>query len=491
MNRKIYSLFGNLVFHFFLALSLIGLDDEKVFGQSARVKESEPTASAPPPAPTLTLTDVIRQIEENHPKLSSATTTRRIAVAKLLEKSGAFDVKLNFNSDYLRYNSTSSPGKPSTARQNEFSVERTLRNGVKIFGGSRLNRGNVKSPLSSTGGLGEYFAGAALPLLRDWRVNEKSIAEQQAALGTGVADADFAQTRLNLILDGTNNYWNWAAAKQKLDVNRNLFELAKTRAEQVRARVQAGDLPPIDQTEAAQEVQRRMGNIVKAELDLQKSGLKLSQYLWDANGQFAVLPDPQQAPPQFAAPLNLSAQVVDLGVKRALRQRPELITLDLNLATSELDEQLARNNRRPNLDLYVAPGRDFGDKSIGATMKFGVNFSVPVQRREADGQLAQARLKQQKNQFETNIARQKIIAEIREAAASVNAAHDRILLAQQELDLTRALEQGERTRFAAGDSTLFLVNTRERATAEAEIKLIDLRAEYEQALGQFKFATVE
>jgi hypothetical protein len=37
----------------------------------------------------------------------------------------------------------------------------------------------------------------------------------------------------------------------------------------------------------------------------------------------------------------------------------------------------------------------------------------------------------------------------------------------------------------------FLVNQRERATAEARIKLIEIQAEYEQAVAAFRAATVQ
>jgi hypothetical protein len=61
----------------------------------------------------------------------------------------------------------------------------------------------------------------------------------------------------------------------------------------------------------------------------------------------------------------------------------------------------------------------------------------------------------------------------------------RVALSGDSIDgkrLAKQLETGERKRFAAGDSTLFLVNQRERATAEALGRLIDIQLEYQQAL---------
>ena len=65
---------------------------------------------------------------------------------------------------------------------------------------------------------------------------------------------------------------------------------------------------------------------------------------------------------------------------------------------------------------------------------------------------------------------------------AIQAAVDRFRATDAEVLLAKQLETGERKRFAAGDSTLFLVNQRERATAEALGRLIDIQLEYQQAL---------
>jgi outer membrane protein TolC len=270
-----------------------------------------------------------------------------------------------------------------------------------------------------------------------------------------------------------------------------LLKISQTRAEQVINRVKAGDLPPIDETEATQEVQRRLGGVVKAERDLQKSTFKLSLYLWTSRGIPAPLPAPAQVPETLPMPSGLLPFVVQNGVERALSQRPELENLDLAQALSQVDSNLAQNARRPNFDLYIAPGRDTGIDSIGATIKMGVTVSLPFGRRAAEAQLAQAELKLQKIDNERQLAEQRISVEVKDLANAVNTAYGRFLLAEKELELARVLEEGERRKFALGDSTLFLVNQRERASAEAEIKVIDIRAEYEQALAAFRVATVE
>lgn len=459
-------------------------------GQMSPVGGSNSAVAAAAQQPALTLEQLLRQVEANHPKLRGAGVERRIADAKLLEKQGAFDPVIRVDSDYLRFNSNSLRGKLGTARQTEAGVEWLTRSGVKMFSGSRFNFGSVKSPLSATGDGGEYFTGVMLPLFRNRGINEKSAAEQQALIGLPLADAGFDAARIDLRLNAALSYWDWVAAKRRLDVNLRLLELARVRADQIRERVRGGDLPPIDQTEADQEVQRREGAAVKADRDLQKSSFKLTLYLWGDDGQPAAPPLPAQVPTNFRDPTFYADGQVRAGIESALVRRPELREITLTRDVTDIDVRLALNERKPAIDLYLAPGRDTGFASIGTTMKMGVTVELPLRRRRAEGQLAAAQLKMRKLDLDEQNERLRIAVEVRDAASAINTTSERYANAQREVSLARDLERGERAKFDLGDSTLFLVNQRERAAAEAEIKLIDIQAEHEQSVALFRAATV-
>jgi outer membrane protein TolC len=463
--------------------------------QSGRNPQAQAGTQAAKQFQSLTLDEVINLIELYHPKLRGADALRRTASAKRLEKQGAFDPVFSFGVDYLRFNSEFDPktlrGKPATSRLADAGVEFLTRYGMKVFAGSRYNFGKVKAPLSPTGNDGEYFVEFKIPFLRGARINEKTAAERQAFLGEPIADAEYQITRLELIFKAANSYWDWVAAKRKLDVARNLLDLAQFRAGAVRDRVTAGDLPQIDSVEADLEVQRRQGNLVKADRDLQKSAFKLSLFLWAPNGLPSPIPEEGNVPATQSLPVIFSTDQADTGQRYALDRRPELKVLDLAQDITQVDLDLARNQRMPALDLAFSPGRDAGQGSIGNTMKAGVSFTLPLRQRTADGRISQANLKLEKLAFDLANERRRITLEVLDAISAINTSYQRYLAAEQEVTFARALEDGERAKFALGDSTLFLVNQRERATAEARVKLIEVQAEYEQAVATFKTVTVQ
>ena len=145
----------------------------------------------------------------------------------------------------------------------------------------------------------------------------------------------------------------------------------------------------------------------------------------------------------------------------------------------------------PVLDLFVVPGRDTGIDSVGNTLKFGVNIVLPLRQRTAEGKMAAARLKIDKLSVEQRAEQQRIITEVADSISAINTTYDRYMVALKEVNLARDLERGERQKFELGDSTIFLVNQRERATAEAEVKLIDIEAEYQQAVAAYLAATAQ
>ncbi len=437
----------------------------------------------------LTLDRVLDQVRQNHPKLFSADLERRIAGAKLLEKQGAFDPGISLETDYLRYNDFSKRGKISKTFDNDLSFNWLTRSGLKVMTGGRYNTGDVKPPLYPTGDSGEYYIGAKLPLLRGFRMNDKVAAEMQAEIGIPMADAAYTETRLSVLLQAAYAYWNWAVADRKVTVAKNILSLAEVRCKAIEERVRQGDLPRIDAIEACQEVQRRQGNLYKSTREFEKNVFKLSRYLWEPGGNPSPLPKAAEIPVQLPEPLAFSEEDWMEGRKAALEKRPELKELNLQKEMTEVDLKSAKNQRLPVLDLFATPGYDTGGSSIGPSIKAGVVLTVPLRQRTAKGLIAAAQFKIQKLDLEQRLLLQQVLLEVDDAVSAINAAYQQYLAARQEYALARELEQGERDRFDYGDSTLFLVNQRERLTFEAAVKLLDLEAEYHQAKVNFQAVT--
>lgn len=430
----------------------------------------------------LTLEKTLEIVDKNHPKLASANRTKRMARAKRIEKQGAFDPKLTVDSDYMRYNNPSERGESKEATDNELSLGFLTRSGIQISPGIRYNMGSVKFPLSPTGDTGEYFTTIKAPLLRGFIVNDKSISERQAIVGESLADTEFYRTRLEILLNSSNAYWNWVSSKLKMDVASKLLDIAKFRAQAIKQRADQGDLPKIDIVEADQEVFRRQEVFIKTRRDFQNYSFKLALYLWDNNGKPYLTPAENNIPKKIEEPKDLSKLDSERAITSALTNRPEITSILLEKKITELDLKLAKNDVLPDLTVFANPGIDTGGKSIGPTIKAGVNLNANLRQRAARGRMETAKLKLEKLDLEKKNLELEIETEVKDVISEINATFERYVNANKELELAKKLEEGEREKFKYGDSTLFLVNQRERTRAEAEMKVVDILAEYKKSI---------
>jgi hypothetical protein len=78
---------------------------------------------------------------------------------------------------------------------------------------------------------------------------------------------------------------------------------------------------------------------------------------------------------------------------------------------------------------------------------------------------------------------------VQDALSALRAARAILDVVTAELQVTRELESLERDRFALGDSTQFLVNLRELASADAAVREARALADFQKALVRVDAAT--
>lgn len=428
-----------------------------------------------PDVPILARDLFLKQLEERYPKLLGAAAERDGASAKRLSKQGAFDPAFAASVENQRFNSSSTRGKSQNGTGTVLEVAGATPQGLKYSVGQIRNSGGVKSPKSSTGSAGTYFMEFKLPLLRGAGVNEKSVALGQARLDESAASFSLAGLRQDVFLEGAQAYVKWAGTQRKIEVAQQLLRTAEFRTSSLKEEIRLMQRAPIEGVEADAEVDLRRERLAAANRGVEEAALKLTKYVWDDTRPLESRAEP------IPRPTLLTDTEATEAEKQALEQRPELRLLALERDVVQLDGDLARNDRKWQLDLVYGPGRDLGTLGIGNTLKAGVSASLAFNQRDARGREELARLKAIKIAQETDLAMRQIELEVRDAVSAVNRAYERFLATEANVRRTREVEQGEQELFRQGASTLFLVNQRERATAEAEGRLIDAQVDAEQA----------
>jgi len=357
--------------------------------------------------------------------------------------------------------------------------------GVEIAGGLERNLGDLLNP-EITRGRSSYLA-LSVPLAKNLLLDKRRAVLQQARI---FRDQSLWERRLvvnDLLFDASVSYWSWVRAHQTRQLLSNVVEVSLQRFRLVRAGYQQGDRPALDTTEALTQLQSFQLSYNEATLELAKATLEISNFLWKSNDEPWYLPmaiRPDTASLQRAL---LSGSVPDLAglLESGMREHPKMKILDFKLRSLEIERRLKFQDLLPKVDLkYNLLSKGFatplqaGIEPFRNDFKFGLGVSMPVRLSQGRGLYREAGLKIRDTKLGQSQAGWEIENKIRYQFAELQLLRTQLT---QALDYVRSHEQlwrGEELRFRLGESSLFLVNSRENKLLEAREKLISVQTKY-------------
>lgn len=437
----------------------------------------------------LVLDEVLRSVEVNYPPLLATLLERDVAAGAATSAQGQFDTNLGVSTGADRF------GYYPNERFDAGVTQNLQWNGAQVYGGYRNGWGDFPAyrGLEDTRMAGEWRAGVKVPLLRGREIDERRAALSQTRIGQLLADLTVDQQRLVVRQLASTRYWDWVAAGQRLRIARDLLRVATERDMALREAAQLGSIAQVEVTENQRQILQRRAAIVEAERSLQQTAIALSLFYRDQFGESKIAVE-SQLPGNLPATQTLHDTQIEQDLVTALQKRPEVAAVAAQRAQTRIDIDLATNQTKPSLDLGLGVTSEAGGGAVKRgpnELKATLTFNVPWQRRVAEGKLQQASAKHSQLTQRERFARDQVSAEVRDAASAVRAAHERALLAASEVTVALDLADAERERFRLGDSTLFLVNLREQAAVDAELRLVAANLDYMRALTVYEQVTAK
>ncbi|WP_310474076.1 TolC family protein [Sandarakinorhabdus sp.] len=450
---------------------------------SRRALEADARAAAQPAATSpLALDEVLAASRYHAPQVLEALARVRGAEGRLLTTEGAFDTLFSANLEARPIGTVDG----SEAGVRLFQPLAT--NGGSVYAGYDVSRGRFSSSLAgnNTARLGRFTVGTLFSLLRDRDIDERRFNRAVASADVVLADNDRLLVAIG-VQARTIAAWNsWVIAGQRVTVFKGLLQLALDRQAGFKRQVAEGLRPAILLTENEQNILRRQTLVVQAEQALEQAAITLSLFWRDADGN-PIVPGADRLPRMLPPPLPVSDDMLT-----ALENRPDLRVVDVRIAQARTRLALDRNNFLPRLDLVAEVNQFVGDPGLGGRdyvgnqAKVGVTLTVPIQQRTARGRLSQTEAEIEAFQQRRRFIEDQIRAEI--GGLSVASRQSRRLLgiAIDEQDRALTMAGAERRRFQEGASDFFLVNLREEAAADAQVRRLD--AAFRQIVAQADLA---
>lgn len=435
-------------------------------------------------ATELTEDEVAGSTRRSFPLITAAARDVDAAEAALRSARGGFDPTWRSSA------AVEATGKYPTFRAQSVVEQPTPLWGTTAFVGYRIGQGTfaVYDGKAETNQLGEVRGGLRVPLWRDGPIDKRRASISQQELGLKVSESSRALSIMDAVRTSKLRYWDWVVAGHRLQALKGWLALADSRDVQLRERVARGDTSEIERQENQRTILQRRNAVTLAERDLQVAANELALYLRDEAGQLSP-PSRDRLPaklPELAL-TSVPANAEDV----ALGRRPELARLSAQRERVRIESDLASNQAKPAIDATAAVSKDLGEGDPGRAkpvVEAMVYVDIPLLNRSANGRVDAARAEQAKLELQLSLQRDRVLLDVQNARVSLRTAEERARTAAVELDVAKSLADAEWKRFTLGESTVLLVNLREQASAEAELRHIDALGDHRKAIANYHFA---
>jgi len=295
-------------------------------------------------------------------------------------------------------------------------------------------------------------------------------------------------------------YWDWYAAFLQLEIINESVTLADFRFKAIKELNIQGDLPAIDTLEAYLQYQDRLLRQQDASLFFRNQTLFVSTFLWNENGlplEFTEIVIPERnlqnnfpVPPAEAEIKGLVNELNRIHPKNQLNQ--------FKIETLGVERRLKAEYLRPKIDLSY----NFLTNQLGEPIndvqrfnqqdyKFGLTVAMPLFLRRARGDYQLANIKIKDAQLGLNLDQLALQNKFLESVNAWNVSYTQLNILNSVVENSLRLLQGEQRKFEAGESSLFLINSRELKwldsqvkQASQEAKIFKEKAKFEYSLGR-------
>ncbi len=428
-------------------------------------------------------------VKANHPVSKQADLLIETGEANLRRARGNFDPELK-----SAFNQKEFEGKEYyQLNTNELKIPTPL--GVELKAGYDNNTGTFADPENRTPQNGLTYAGIAVPLGKGLFFDERRQAVRQAEVFERATVLERTLMLNQLIFDASKAYWEWYSAWNSYTIFDASVQLAEFRFQGVLQSFEQGDVPAIDTLEAFILIQNRELSRNEAWIKVQQSMLEASNYLWSEDLQPLRLIDDTKPINygEFDIDDPIEETSIDFILSGIEQVHPKIMLYYNKLEDLNFERRMKVEKIKPklnvNYNLLNQPigGNPFEGYSAN-DYKWGLEFSMPLLLRKERGDLQITKLKINKTDLDRQQQTLEIRNKIRAYQVEIQNLYEQIDLYQKTVSNYTALLNGEIRKFEEGESSLFLVNSRENSLITAQVKLIELIAQYEKAQAGLEMA---
>ncbi len=336
------------------------------------------------------------------------------------------------------------------------------------------------------------FIGVTVPLIKDLVLDKRRAALKQAKLLNETAEVEQRAIINDIIMNALEMYWQWAYYYRAYEIMHQNVEVNKQRLAMVSKSFYNGERPAIDTVETLAQLQNFELQAQSLWLQAQNAKLLMSAYLWYDHDEPYQLPE-DVTPPKDWERNDFSLYRYDIPLDTLLQwaaQHPELQLYDYKMDILDIERRLKFQDMLPKLDFsYYQLGKGYNfvnTISEGPIFRdnyqYAFKFQMPLTFTQGRSNYKQTLLKIEETSLDQSLKQNNIALKVQSYYNEFITLKRQLQIQEAANDNYKKLLRAEEIRFANGESSLFLINSRENKYLEAQQKLIELKAKYCKAV---------
>jgi len=441
-----------------------------VFGTTV-YSQTNAESSLPSNLKEMSYNEYLGFVKKYHPLVKNANLEISKAQANLMMARGGFDPKLE-----LDYNKKQFQGTEYYSIMNS-SFKIPTWYGIDIKAGFEENDGYYLNPQNKTPSNGLTSLGISVPLGQGLLINQRMADLQKAKIQVKLSEAEQKLMAIAVLYDASAAYFNWKKNYDEFLLYEAYSINAQKRYVGIESLIKQGDKPAIDSVEAGIVVKNRLLALEDSKLKLTKAKLELSNFLWLENNIPLELAEVIVPEKKLGQTIQETLNISDLvNQDFSIIKHPKIEALQSKIDLLNVEKRMKANMLLPKIDVgysYLAqPNPTIPNNSDN--YKVGVDFYFPLFLRKERGSLKIAKYKIQESEFTRDLEKLQLTNKISAQKTEIQSLTKQQKLINNLVDDYDKMLKSEERLFTLGESSLFLINTRENNLVSSQLLQIAL-----------------
>jgi outer membrane protein TolC len=414
-------------------------------------------------------------VKKYHPLVKSANLEIGFAQANLMMARGGFDPKIEVDFEQKKFKES----EYYSILNSSFKIPTWY--GIEIKAGFDNSEGVFLNPENTMPNQGLTSLGISVPIGQGLFINQRMADLRMAKIQLKLSQAQQRLSAIAVLYDASIAYFNWKRNYNEVKMYETYLSNARIRYKGISTLIREGDRPAIDSVEAGIIVRNRELSLEDSKLKLAKAKLDLSNYLWLENNIPLELQEDIFPEEKLLSTIKETLRTNELMMANpSIVNHPKINALENKIQMLDVERKLKANMLLPKIDLgysYLSEPSAFSDYKF-QDYKVGLNFYFPVFLRKERGSLKIAKFKLQDAQFDLDLERVQLTNKINAQQTEISSLEKQKSLIDDLVKDNQTMLNAEERLFTFGESSIFLINTRENNLVTAQISQLSIENRY-------------